>query len=97
MPNDIEFKAPCGVPTVQAVRGYRGKWQCGMISMDFKHPGNAPTVRGARGAVRARYLTVAAENPLILGLLAYVQCAELPCRAASASWAAKVAKTATPQ
>ena len=93
MPNKIEFKAPCGVPTVHAVRGYRAKWQCGMSSMDFKHPGNAPTVR----AVRARYLTVAAENPLILGLLAYVQCAELPCRAASASWAAKVAKTATSQ
>ena len=97
MPNKIEFKAPCGVPTVHAVRGYRAKWQCGMISMDLKHPGNAPTVRAVRGAVRARYLTVAAENPLILGLLAYVQCAELPCRAASASWAAKVAKTATPQ
>ncbi len=52
-------------------------------------------VRGARCAVRcgavrgARYHTVAAENPSILGLLAYVQCAELPCRAASASWAAK--------
>ena len=97
MPNKIEFKAPCGVPTVHAVRGYRAKWQCGMISMDFKHPGNAPTVRAVRGAVRARYLTVAAENPSILGLLAYVQCAELPCRAASASWSAKVAKTATSQ
>ena len=54
----------------------------------------APTVRAVRGA---RYPTVAAENPSILGLLAYVQCAELPCRAASASWAAKVAKTATSQ
>ena len=50
MPNKIEFKAPCGVPTVHAVRGYRAKWQCGMISMDFKHPGNAPTVRAVRGA-----------------------------------------------
>ena len=52
MPNKIEFKAPCGVPTVHAVRGYRAKWQCGMISMDFKHPGNAPTVRAVRCAVR---------------------------------------------
>ena len=60
------------------------------------------TVRCA-GAVRrcgarcARYHTVAAENPSILGLLAYVQCAELPCRAASAPWPAKVAKIATSQ
>ena len=87
----------CGAPTVYAMRGKRAKWQCEMRFMDFKPPGAAPTVRAVRCAVRARYLTVAAENPLILGLLAYVQCAELPCRAASASWAAKVAKTATPQ
>ena len=57
MPNKIEFKAPCGVPTVHAVRGYRAKWQCGMISMDFKHPGNAPTVRAVRGAVRCARAT----------------------------------------
>ena len=58
-------------------------------------------MRGAVRAVRcarcARYPTVAAENPSILGLLAYVQCAELPCRAASAPWPAKVAKIATSQ
>ena len=87
----------CAPTVLGAVRakGKRAKWQCGMRFMDFKPPGDAPTVRGA---VRcARYLTVAAENPSILGLMAYVQRAELPCRAASASWAAKVAKTATPQ
>ena len=53
--------------------------------------------RRADGARGARYPAVAAENPSILGLLAYVQCAELPCRAASAPQPAKVAKLATSQ
>ena len=60
--------------------------------IEFKAPGGAPTVRAVRAVRGARYPTVAAENPSILGLLAYVQCAELPCRAASASQTGKGGK-----
>ena len=93
------LEEPSGRPITTAYRKYMRRIRSEQQPQGGRHSlGGAPTVRGAVRAVRgARYPTVAAENPSILGLLAYVQCAELPCRAASPSWAAKVAKTATSQ
>ena len=94
----------CGPPHCGARKtiDFRGPDVCAVCRVALPSRACAPIAAGVavrrcdgatvwcavRRCAGARYHTVAAENPSILGLLAYVQCAELPCRAASASWAA---------